>query len=558
MRERNHKTFLFILLSVCFLINLIQATYTEIISDEAYYGLFAKYLAWGYFDHPPMVALLIKISSLLFNGNLGIRFMTIILHLLTIILTWKIIDDNKPDIDKVYSFFIIVGSICMFSVYGFITTPDAPLVFFTAFFLYSYKNYLKSQKWSNVLILSLSMAGLVYSKYMAVLVIGFVIISNIKLLKTYKFWMAGLFALILLSPHIWWEISNDYPSFKFQLIDRSESFKWEYLLEYIPNQLVVFNPLIFGSVIYIMVKTKPNDLFGRALYFSIAGFIGFFWITAFRGHVEPHWTVGCVIPMIILIYNNSTVNPKMYRFLRIALLPTVLILFAGRILLVTDLPMIKVLGYNGKKERFEYLASVAKDLPVVFQGSFQDPSLYTFFTGKEGIAVNSLDTRKTQFDIWQFEKKYNNKPVFVFGIGKGRSHLFVKNGLEFEGYHTDSLQTVNRIGVNFTPQMKILNSYDSLSLTVSFQNPYEYNIDFNHRRFPVEVCMAFIKGKEVFLYPVTLREPVSIIRSGETLTGTFSALVPDLPAGKYHFGICLNTILGPAINTSFSRIKIVK
>jgi hypothetical protein len=235
-----------------------------------------------------------------------------------------------------------------------------------------------------------------------------------------------------------------------------------------------------------------------------------------------------------------------------------LILFAGRILLVTDLPMMKALGYNGKKERFEYLASVAKDLPVLFQGSFQDPSLYTFFTGKEGIAVNSLDTRKTQFDIWQFEKKYNNKPVFVCGIGKGRSHLYVKNGLEFEGYHTDSLQTVNRIGVNFAPQMKILNSYDSLSLTVSFQNPYEYDIDFNHRRFPVEVCMAFLKGKEVFLYPVTLREPVSIIRSGETLSRTFSALVPDLPAGKYHFGICLNTILGPAINTSFSRIKIVK
>ena len=80
----------------------------------------------------------------------------------------------------------------MFSAYGFFTTPDAPLLFFTAFFLYSYKNYLADQNWKSVVFLSLSMAGLVYSKYQAVLVIGFVVISNIKLLKSYKFWIAGL------------------------------------------------------------------------------------------------------------------------------------------------------------------------------------------------------------------------------------------------------------------------------------------------------------------------------------------------------------------------------
>ena len=80
LKIRNfNKTFL-ILLAAWFIINMIQAICMEIMSDEAYYGLYAANLDWGYYDHPPMVALLIRISSFIFSGNLSIRFMTVILQ----------------------------------------------------------------------------------------------------------------------------------------------------------------------------------------------------------------------------------------------------------------------------------------------------------------------------------------------------------------------------------------------------------------------------------------------------------------------------------------------
>ena len=554
----NHKKIFFSMFLLWFLVNITQAICTEILSDEAYYGLFGKYLAWGYFDHPPMVALLIKINSLFFNGNMGIRFMTVLLQPFTLFITWEIINDNQPNSDKVLSFFIIAASICMFSIYGFITSPDVPLLFFTAFFLYSYKKYLADQSWKNVFILSLSMACLVYSKYQAVLVIGLVVLSNLKLLKTYRFWISGICALILMIPNISWQIANDYPSLKYHLIDRSEEFKWVYFLEYLPYQMAVFNPLILGAVFYVIVKNKVTEMFDRSLYFLIIGFIGFFWLMAFRGHVEPHWTIACSVPMIILIYNNSIVNLKMFRFIRKALLPSLLFLLVMRIFIVSDLPVVKSLSFNGKKEKYKYIESVAKDLPVLFLGSFPKPSLYSFFTGKEGIAINSLYSRKTQFDIWQFEKKYNNKPVFICGFGEGDSKLYEKDGFKFYGYATDSLQTVNRIGIAVYPRIKIMHSGDSLALNLILTNTYEYDIDFNHRKFPVKIYMAFLKGREINLFPATLREPVGIISRGETIKRTFSTKVPDLTVGEYHFGICLLTLMGPAINDSFSVIKLVK
>ena len=46
-------------LGVWWVCNLLQAGFSQLANDEAYYHMFAEHLAWGYFDHPPMTALLV-------------------------------------------------------------------------------------------------------------------------------------------------------------------------------------------------------------------------------------------------------------------------------------------------------------------------------------------------------------------------------------------------------------------------------------------------------------------------------------------------------------------
>ena len=140
LEEFGYKKIFGIFLVTWFLANIVQAMVMDVISDEAYYALFGQNLAWGYYDHPPLVALLTRASSLLFDGNLGVRFTTVLLQPFVLILIWKTIGFEKPDARKVTTFFIISFSIVMFMAYGVITAPDVPLLFFTALFLYSYKN----------------------------------------------------------------------------------------------------------------------------------------------------------------------------------------------------------------------------------------------------------------------------------------------------------------------------------------------------------------------------------------------------------------------------------
>ena len=74
VRQLKPDTLVLLLLAAWWVINLLQAAFTGLANDEAYYWYFAQHLDWGYFDHPPMVALLVWLSSWM-PGTLGIRFM---------------------------------------------------------------------------------------------------------------------------------------------------------------------------------------------------------------------------------------------------------------------------------------------------------------------------------------------------------------------------------------------------------------------------------------------------------------------------------------------------
>ena len=67
-------------LLVVFLLNLLQGIFTPIIDDEAYYWMWSQRFSFGYFDHPPMIAIWIKLSDFLLNNEIGARFFTVLFN----------------------------------------------------------------------------------------------------------------------------------------------------------------------------------------------------------------------------------------------------------------------------------------------------------------------------------------------------------------------------------------------------------------------------------------------------------------------------------------------
>ena len=114
-------------------LNLVQAGLTPLNKDEAYYWMYSKYLAWGYFDHPPMIALMIRVGYLFFHNELGVRLMVIISQIAALLIIWSLTDEEqRKGKGNALIFIMLVAILPVFNIYGFIATPDAPLILFSA------------------------------------------------------------------------------------------------------------------------------------------------------------------------------------------------------------------------------------------------------------------------------------------------------------------------------------------------------------------------------------------------------------------------------------------
>lgn len=418
------------------ILDLLCALFCEIHADEAYYRLYGQFLSWGYFDHPPMVGLMTALSGALIPTtslilkNLSVRLVTVLMHVGTIFTIWKTVKTDSLEFrgESLEKFLLVAASLPMFCAYGFLTTPDAPLLFFAALFYYAYRRHLNTSNpltsnplTLNTLLLGISMAGMLYSKYMAVLVIGFAVAANWRLLKDKRAWTAIGIAAVLMIPHLWWQYSHDFPSFTYHLVSRAEAYKPLYTLEFFPNQWAVFNPLVWALMVWLSIKAfRTEDLFRRTLAWTVLGFQVFFFLMSFRGHVEPHWTVVTSIPAIILLIDAW---PEFSVRGRKALTWT-LGVFAGLLLIARIVLMLNILpvqtGLAGKQAQCEAIHAEAKGLPVVFDGSFQMPSLYRFFYDDQAVLVRNQYDRYTQYDLLHLEREWIGQPACVRRFGQVR------------------------------------------------------------------------------------------------------------------------------------------
>ena len=188
--QKNHRLLFY---SSWLFLALAQSASTELIADEAYYWVYSRFPAWGYFDHPPMIAFLIKSGYAIFQNELGVRLICALLSTFTILITESLTERKNP-----FLFYTIVLSIGVLQIAGFLAVPDTPLLFFTALFFYTYRSFSKNTNWKNTLLLAIAISLLFYTKYHGLLIVLFTFLSNIKLFSRWQTWLTGFFCIDIL------------------------------------------------------------------------------------------------------------------------------------------------------------------------------------------------------------------------------------------------------------------------------------------------------------------------------------------------------------------------
>src|SRR5215831_19107351 len=71
-------------------LRLVAAAVTPLSFDEAYYWMWSKHLAGGYYDHPPMVAFVIRAGTMIAGDTeFGVRLVSILLALPMSYAVWR-------------------------------------------------------------------------------------------------------------------------------------------------------------------------------------------------------------------------------------------------------------------------------------------------------------------------------------------------------------------------------------------------------------------------------------------------------------------------------------
>lgn len=512
MKNLNKKHFY--ILGVWFVINLVQSIFTGLHSDESYYWMYSENLAWGYFDHPPMAAFLIHIGHLILPGEIGVRLILVLLSTATLALILKELDEKQD-----YFFltvFVLSFPLIHTHIAGFLAIPDIPLLFFTILFLMVYRKFLENASIKLSLILGIVAALMIYSKYHAFLVIGLTVLSNLRLLKNKYFWLAAVAGLLLLTPHIFWQITNEFPTFKYHLVERAKPFRLKYVFPNLINQLLMAGPLTGVLVFWKLSTIKIRDKFQRALIFNILGFYILFFLLSFKNRIEAHWGAA-IIPMLMFLSYPLIFKDARFKlwFKRLAL-PIIILMFLYRAYLALDIiPNVgytKITFYNREKHALE-IKEQADGMKVGFFNNYAAISNYIFYTGDSAVHLSTPTYRFNQYDLWNDEQYAEGENLFAVQS----KHLNPPNLSrmatgQMKGFITiNDFQPLNGLMIEVE---KISMQEDQIQFELLLTNQKEHPVFTEHISKPVFGIMQ--DDEELLTIPLNRSSAKKEIKPGES------------------------------------------
>jgi dolichol-phosphate mannosyltransferase len=253
------------LVVVAFLLRLIYDGHVELFPEESYYWNYAQHLDIGYLDHPPMVAWLIKLGTLIFgNTEFGIRLGAICCTAVTALFSYRLTRNLFGEASAVVAV-LLLQVMPFFFMTGLIMTPDAPLTAAWAASLYFLERALLAGQSRAWLFAGVTLGLGLISKYTVGMLVPAAVLFALwdpqsrRWLLRWEPYGALVIALIIFSPVIIWNAQHEWASFAFQTSRRLAEAPRFALHKLLLSVLVLLTPTGFVTLL-VSRFTRPGAI----------------------------------------------------------------------------------------------------------------------------------------------------------------------------------------------------------------------------------------------------------------------------------------------------------
>lgn len=471
MNLLQNKNLIFIILAVHFLLRVLVASFTTLGNDEVYYTLYAKYLDYSYFDHPPMVGWFIWLSTFgnIIHSDFFVRLSPIIVGTVNIYLIFILGKKLRNITTGNIAALLSAGSLYISIISGLFILPDTPQSLFWLLSIYFFFKILETDQKKYLIFFGIAVGLALLSKYHAIyLWFGaglYILLYNRSIMKTPYLYLAVLISLFIFSPVIYWNIFSSYSGIGYHesrlgsgsILPNFKFFFPEFFGQIFYNNPFNFFIIVASLIILAQKKVQLNPKISFLLCISIPLAITTL-IMAMYNRTLPHWS-----------------GPAYFGFILIAAY-----VFSDKRYFTSKKLLISVKG------------SVALILVIIFAGLFQiktgllfgNPNLEAEKLGKDNFTLdisiwenagnelkkhipkNSIIVTHNWFPASHFTYYFgdeNNVKVYVIG-DSDKKHQFLKINKDLGEISTqDNVYYLTTSHYYEKPTELFLNKFDTIS-----------------------------------------------------------------------------------------------
>lgn len=282
--------------------------------EEAYYWIWSRHLELCYYDHPPLVAWVIRLcSTILGHSAFAVRAAPIAAHTVSAIVVYHAVRRMVRDTVAAAWAGLVFTVTFYFAATATIAIPDGILFAcwsLTTWFVLEAIAYGKRRLW---LLVGLGMGLCALAKFHAILLAmsaGIFLLASPRQRKLFRsgwLYAGAAVALLMTLPIIVWNHREGWPTFAFQLAGRHKFVLGNpiYIMEMLVTPFGLMGPLLFplgvtGVAWGFRKGIREGD--DRCLWLAVSASVPYIFFLALSAFIkiDPQWSAPAFIPAVVL------------------------------------------------------------------------------------------------------------------------------------------------------------------------------------------------------------------------------------------------------------------